>query len=78
MIITNSENFYQITEKASRKIVSKFEVDWDLTNSFINETGNLLVVEVERKVDEPLGGVSLSIADVVLANHNDRYTPPID
>ena len=78
MIITNSENFYQITEKASRRIVSKFEVDWDLTNSFINETGNLLVVEVERKVDEPLGGVSLSIADVVLANHNDRYTPPID
>ena len=78
MIVTNSENFYQLTEKSSRKVVSKFEVDWTLSDSYTDESENVLVLEIERKVDEPLGGVSLAIADVLLINYGDRYTPPID
>jgi hypothetical protein len=71
-----SEAFTIATEKSSRKVVGKVEVDWDLDGTFLDESDYTSVIEIERKLNEPFGGISISLADVVLLNNTDRYTPP--
>ena len=50
-------------------------VDWAIENTFQTETKYILSIEVERSLNEPLGGVFLAQADLELSNTNDRYTP---
>jgi len=54
---------------------AKITVDWNLGDGFQDETEYLEMVEVERKLTEPLGGVSIAQADVRFINIDDRYTP---
>ena len=55
---------------------ARVKVDWNLGDGYQDETEYLIWVEIERKLIEPLGGVSVAQADVRLVNVNDRYTPP--
>ena len=75
-MITVDSNFTIASQKTSRKVASKVEVDWDLDGDFLDESPYTSIIEIERKLNEPLGGISISLADVVLLNNTDRYTPP--
>jgi len=55
---------------------ARVKVDWNLGDGYQDETNYLIMVEVERKLIEPLGGVSVAQANVSLVNVNNRYTPP--
>lgn len=76
-MIGMSENFVLNTAKSNRQIRSKIEIDWNLNGFYTDESENQLILEVERKVNEPLGGISVGIADIELTNANDRFTPPV-
>lgn len=71
-----SSGFSTHVQKTTRIIKGKVEIDWQLSGTFDDESPNKTLIEVERKVNEPLGGISISLANVTLTNHNDRYTPP--
>lgn len=77
-MIQVSTDFTTNTGKSMRIVIGKVEVDWNLDGTFTDESSNQLVVEVERKVNEPLGGVNIGVADIELDNSDDRYTPPIE
>lgn len=71
-----TESSYDVdSQRAIRDIVQKLEIDWKLNSVFWDETQHALSLEVERRLAEPLGGISLSLADAVLENITDRYTP---
>lgn len=53
----------------------KVEIDWELDGTFQDESRFVKVIQVERSINEPLGGVALAQADVKFVNTNDRYTP---
>jgi len=71
-----SEDFTSSSASEIRKIIAKFEIDWDRNGVFTDETGYTTVIEVERQISEKEGGVQLGLCDVVLANETDRFTPP--
>lgn len=71
-----TESSYDVdSQRTIRDIVQKIEIDWKLNSVYTNETEHALSLEVERRLSEPLGGISLSLADAVLENVTDRYTP---
>lgn len=74
-MITVSSTFTQNTQKSSRRVIGKALIDWNLLGNFVDESSQVLVIEIERKVNLPLGGISVSLADITLTNYNDRYTP---
>lgn len=43
--------------------------------SYDNETDNVVQLEYERTLQEPLGGIALAQADVILDNTTKRFTP---
>lgn len=59
----------------NRRPFGRAEIDWNDTGSPVDESYYLVSIEVERKINEPLGGVALGQADVEFINLNDRYTP---
>lgn len=73
---TVSSDFTTNTSKVAKNVVGKVEIDWKKTDSYFDETEYSLVLEVERKIAEPEGGIQLAMADVNLANETDRFTPP--
>lgn len=70
-----SSQFETDSGDASRKIIGKLEIDWDKDGSYLDETQYSLVLEIERRVSEPQGGIHLGLCDVTLGNESDRYTP---
>jgi len=75
-MIDVSSEFTQASQARGRHPIARVKVDWNLGDGYQDETGYLIWVEIERKLIEPLGGVSVAQADVRLVNANDRYTPP--
>jgi hypothetical protein len=73
---TVSADFNTNAATASRLVSGKLEIDWDKDDSYTDETTYSLLLEIEKRVSEPLGGVNLSLADIYLANETDRFTPP--
>lgn len=71
---TVSSDYSSRSKSELRNINTKMEVDWDLDGVFTDEP-NILLMEYERGVNEPLGGIHLAQGDIVLANSDDRYTP---
>lgn len=53
------------------------DVDVNNADSFIyeDETDNVIRIEYERHLIEPLGGMSIAIADIVFDNNSLRFTP---
>lgn len=74
-MIAVSDNFKTEAGKTHRTPEYAVFIDWNLDGSYTEETGYLLLIGVERSILEPLGGVSLGQADVVLANYEGRYSP---
>lgn len=70
-----STNYTNKSNDEIRKIAGRVVIDWDLSGTFIDESSHQIVLEVERKINEPLGGISVSLADIQLNNYDDRYTP---
>jgi len=75
-MISVPEAFTTASKARNRHQIAKVRVDWNLGDGYQNETEYLTLVEVERKLIEPLGGVSVAQADVRFVNVSDRYTPP--
>lgn len=73
-MITTTQTFSDNAKSIVRKPQTKIEFDWDDDGIFTLEANRSIVVEVERKLNEPLGGVSIAQADVQLINTDDRYT----
>jgi hypothetical protein len=71
-----SGDFTTRSQADSRKLLGKSEIDWNLNGTFTDESDHQQVITIERKINEPLGGISIAMADVELINHDDRYTPP--
>ena len=55
---------------------ARVKFDWNLGDGYQDESAYLVMVEVDRKLIEPLGGVSVAQADITFVNIDDRYTPP--
>lgn len=72
-----SDSFSSLSLDNARKPQGRFTISWDLYQIFYDETEYLVMAEVERKLNEPLGGVSISQADVVLINKDNRFTPRV-
>jgi hypothetical protein len=72
---TVSSGFSTLSKNNDRQPQGRFSVAWDLYQEFYDETEYLIMAEVERKLNEPLGGVSISQADVRLVNKDNRFTP---
>lgn len=70
-----SDDFDAKSKLHVRRIQGKVEVDWDKNGTFTDESDHLIVLEYERLIQEPLGGVQLAQFDVQLANHDDRFSP---
>lgn len=68
-------DFEDKLEENLRKPYREVYIDWENDGVFSNETHRLMVVEIDRSIDEPLGSTRSAIADLVLENTNDRYTP---
>lgn len=73
-MITTTTNYADKSTRSSRKPQLKVEVDWALGDNFQDESGYCVLVEVERSLNEPLGGISLAQGDLRLTNLTDRYT----
>lgn len=71
---TVSDDFQENSEKTVRNADGKVEIDWDGDSAYSNESHRLLSIEIERSVDEPLGGIWSAMADILLDNKDDRYT----
>lgn len=57
-------------------IASSGEITSDWNKYFyFNESDNLLGMNYERKLNQPIGGISQAVAEVDLSNISDRYTP---
>lgn len=76
-MIDVSTEFVTNTAKSSRPVRGKVEIDWNLDGVFFDESLSTLIIEVERKVNIPLGGICIGMADVELENTDDRFTPRI-
>jgi len=72
---TVTDEFTTESGNQRRKPLYKVEIDWNLTGNYIDESWYLLSLGVERSIEEPLGGVNSCLADVVLANQTNRFTP---
>ena len=70
-----SEDFEDRIKGDIRTPNRKVEIDWDLDDNYSDETHRVRVIEIERSIDEPLGSTRSAIADIVLDNSGDRYTP---
>lgn len=73
--ILSLTGFEEIASQHLRKITQSFTMDWNLDGEYTDESDNVLVLEVERQLNEPLGGISQAMADVTLENSDNRYTP---
>lgn len=71
-----SSDFTNISNSDVRNITAKVEIDWNRDGVFTDETDYLLLLEVERRISEPEGGVHIAMCDITLANESDRFTPP--
>jgi hypothetical protein len=76
-MINVSSDFKDNSIKRFRQPLVRFTISWDLSQIFYDETEYLVMAEVERKLNEPLGGVSISQADIKLVNKNNRFTPKL-
>ena len=74
-MITVSDAFEANAKARNRHLTRKFWVDWDRDGTFTEETDHLLVLEWEKRVEEPLGGIHSAMADAILSNYDERYTP---
>lgn len=75
-MITVTAGFTTDAQAGLRDVDGDIDIDWDLDGTFTNEKAHLVLIEYERKVNEPLGGISIALGDIVLTNYDDRYTPP--
>ena len=71
---TVSTAFETKSKATTRKVDAKILIDWNNDGTFTDETERLKVIETERKITEPLGGIHVGQFDVVLHNEDDRYT----
>lgn len=74
MIVT-TVGFTTKTADRARIPQYKIEVDWKLDYTFQDESRFVKLIQVERSINEPLGGVTLAQADIKFVNTNYRYTP---
>lgn len=74
-MITVSTDFATKSISNFRRPKVEVHFDWTRQGSYQNETDYVYMVEVERKLSEPLGGVSIAQADIRLVNSQNRYTP---
>jgi len=73
-MITVTSDFQAKVAAANKRPQVKVEIDWDMDSAYEDETEYALSVELERKINEPLGGIAIAQADIVFANRNNRYT----
>jgi hypothetical protein len=73
-MIAVTDDFVEKVELANKRPKVKVEIDWDMDANYENETSYAMSVGVERRLNEPLGGIAIAQADVVFANRNNRYT----
>ena len=74
-MLQSDNSFPLLSAYATRTPQKKVEVDWDMDGTFTDESEYVSVVEVERKINEPLGGIALAQGDVVFINKNARFSP---
>lgn len=58
-----------------RKPTQDVLVDWFNKEKFISEKQYTKRIEVQRVLDDPMGGMTIALADVILINKRDRFTP---
>lgn len=75
-MITVTSDFTTKSNSNLRKPQYKIELDWNLSGTYQDETDYILVIEVERGINEPLGGIALAQSDLRFTNYTGRYTPP--
>lgn len=75
---TVSTNYSNLSKSQLRVPQFKVIFDWNLSGYYQDESEYIETIEVERNLNEPLGGVALAQADVSFINKNGRYTPPDD
>lgn len=70
-----STNFQQNSEKSIRKINANVAVQWEVGEPYVDETDYLQELEMEKKVNEPIGGVHLAQFDLLFHNLTRRFSP---
>lgn len=59
----------------TRRPSFKVLIDWDLDGDYDDESDNVLSIEGDRSINEPLNGIYQAQADIKLSNVSNRYSP---
>lgn len=65
-----------IADATSKNRSPEFQVlvDWELDGQQQDESQYVKLIEIERNLSEPFGGVVLAQANIVLVNYKGRFT----
>jgi hypothetical protein len=72
---TITQQFEQNSKRANRRPSYNMNIDWTNTSQPINEIRRIKLLEIERAMAEPQGGIQTAVADITLNNKDNRYTP---
>ena len=73
-MIDVTDTFITNATKKNRSPEHEVVVDWQLDGVTQDESHLVKVIEIERNLSEPLGGVVLAQADIVFINYKGRFT----
>jgi hypothetical protein len=73
-MINVTATFITNATKKNRSPEHEVLVDWELDGTTQDESHLVKLIEIERNISEPLGGVVLAQADITFVNLKGRFT----